>query len=83
MGAAAQNPRQVHGFVDVDNQDRPEDWVGVLDVLDAEPFYAAYKARLRQLLAPAAPGRYLDVGAGTGANAVRLADEYGIDVVVR
>lgn len=82
MGAAAQNPRQVHGFVDVDGQDQPEDWVGVLDVLDAEPFYASYKARLRELLAPAAPGRYLDVGGGTGANAVRLVDEYGIDVVV-
>lgn len=81
-GAAAQIPRRVHGFVDVDSQDRPEDWVAVLDVLDAEPFYASYKARLRELLRPAAPGRYLDVGAGTGANAVRLADDYGVDVVV-
>jgi SAM-dependent methyltransferase len=82
MGAGAPNPSQVHGFVDVDSQDRPADWVGVLDLLDAEPFYASYKARLRELLAPTAPGRYLDVGAGTGVNAVRLADEYGIDVVV-
>jgi len=69
-------------MVDVDSQDRPQDWVRLLDVLDAEPFYAAYKARSRELLAPAAPGRYLDVGGGTGANAARLADEYGIDVVV-
>ncbi|MEV8513768.1 methyltransferase domain-containing protein [Dactylosporangium sp. NPDC051484] len=66
----------------MDGQDRPDDWVRVLDVLDAEPFYASYKARLRELLAPAAPGRCLDVGAGTGANAARLADEHGIEMVV-
>jgi SAM-dependent methyltransferase len=72
----------VHGFVDVDSQDRPGDWAAVLDVLDAEPFYASYKARLRELLRPAAAGRYLDVGGGTGASAARLAGEHRVGVVV-
>ena len=72
---------RTHGFVDVDGQERPEDWVRVLDRIDAEPFYRAYKARVRELLRPAAPGRYLDVGAGSGSFALALAEQHGVEVV--
>lgn len=73
----------MHGFVNVDAQNRPDDWVRVLDRLDAEPFYVAYKARLRELLRPVTSGRkYLDVGGGTGTNAQRLAAGGATVVVV-
>lgn len=53
----------------------------VLDVLTDEPFYAAYQARVRDLLHPAAGRRYVEVGAGTGASAARLIAEHDVDVV--
>jgi ubiquinone/menaquinone biosynthesis C-methylase UbiE len=71
----------MHGFTDVDSQENPDQWVRVLDVLADEPFYAGYQARVRELLHPAAGRRYLEIGAGTGASAARLAGEYGAEVV--
>ncbi|MEU7757787.1 MULTISPECIES: methyltransferase domain-containing protein [Micromonospora] len=71
----------MHGFTDVDRQPDPDSWVGVLDRLTDEPFYQAYQHRVRELLHPAPGLRYLDVGAGTGASAVRLRDEHDADVV--
>jgi SAM-dependent methyltransferase len=41
----------------------------VLETLRAHPFYAAYKRRTFELLGVHTGGRYLDVGAGTGADA--------------
>jgi SAM-dependent methyltransferase len=61
-----------HGFTSVDDQSDPDAWVRLLDRLGEEPFYAAYKARVLELLAPVAGGRYLDVGGGTGAAARSL-----------
>jgi SAM-dependent methyltransferase len=58
-----------HGFMDVDSQDDPGTWVRCLDTLQREPFYAAYKKCVRELLDPRPGGRYLDVGAGTGDDA--------------
>lgn len=70
-----------HGFTSVDSQPEPRDWVGVLDRLAAEPFHVAYKAALRDLLAPRAGHRYLEVGAGTGAHAAAVAAGSGAEVV--
>jgi SAM-dependent methyltransferase len=41
----------------------------VLDALREHPFYASYKARTIELIGVRAGGHYLDVGAGTGADA--------------
>lgn len=71
----------VHGFTDVDRQEDPASWVRVLDALTDEPFYANYQSRVRALLHPVAGHRYLEVGAGTGASAARLIEEYDVDVV--
>lgn len=53
----------------------------MLDRLTAEPFYAAYKRRLRELLCPRPGGRVLDLGAGSGDNALALAADHGAHVV--
>lgn len=76
------NDRDVaHGFTSVDTQPRPAEWVQVLDRLSAEPFYAAYKQRLREFLR-AEPGElFLEVGAGTGDAAVALRSRCGVEVV--
>ncbi len=74
--------RPVHGFTAVDQQDDPSAWVRCLDTLRREPFYAAYKARVAELLAPATGGRYLDVGGGTGDDACALAGVARARVVV-
>ncbi|WBB76039.1 methyltransferase domain-containing protein [Micromonospora sp. WMMD1128] len=71
----------MHGFTDVDRQPTPDAWVGVLDRLGEEPFYRSYQRRVRELLDPLPGGRYLDVGAGTGAGAASLTDEYDVSVV--
>jgi len=68
-------------YTDVDTQPDPLYWVGVLDRLTAEPFYVAYKRRVRQLLRARPAGRYLEVGCGTGADAARLAAEASATVV--
>ena len=44
--------RPQHGFISVDDQADPNEWVAVLDKLRAEPFYAAYKQRVVELLEP-------------------------------
>jgi len=70
----------VHGFTDVDRQDRPQDWAGLLDRISDEPFYATLKRRLAELLQPSRGGIYLDAGAGTGAAAAALpADTVALD----
>jgi SAM-dependent methyltransferase len=61
-----------HQFEQVDAAPDPRQWVSVLERLHAEPFYRAYKARVRDLLGPISDGRYLEVGAGTGADAEAL-----------
>lgn len=71
----------MHGFSAVDRQERPEDWVSTLDILAAEPFYARYQRRVRDLLLPYRGGRFLDVGAGTGWSASRLIEEHDVYVV--
>ncbi|MEW2131311.1 methyltransferase domain-containing protein [Streptomyces sp. NPDC005435] len=70
-----------HGFTSVDAQARPSAWVGVLERLSAEPFYAAYKQRLRELLRAAPGGLFLEVGAGTGEAAAALRSRDGAEVV--
>ncbi|MGV9788279.1 methyltransferase domain-containing protein [Streptomyces sp. NPDC003435] len=70
-----------HGFTSVDTQPRPAEWVQVLDRLNAEPFYAAYKQRLNHIL-HAEPGKvFLEVGAGTGNAATALRSCSGAEVV--
>jgi SAM-dependent methyltransferase len=70
-----------HAFTAVDDQDDPSAWVDVLDKVRAHPFYAAYKTRAAELLAPRAGGRYLEVGTGTGNDALALFERYGVRVV--
>ena len=70
-----------HGFTAVDRQRSPRDWIGVLDRIRREPFYAAYKLRVQQLLEPVAGGRYLEVGSGTGDDARALERRFGVSVV--
>ena len=70
-----------HAFTAVDEQDDPSSWIDVLDAMRQEPVYAAYKARVGELLRPAEGGRYLEVGTGTGADALALASRFGVDVV--
>ncbi|MCX4794168.1 hypothetical protein OG497_08560 [Streptomyces sp. NBC_01242] len=55
-----------HAFPAVDTQPQPTELVEVLKCLAAEPFYGAYKQRLRDLLQARPGGRFLDVGAGSG-----------------
>lgn len=62
-----------HGFTAVDEQADPNAWVDVLDKLRAEPFYAAYKHRVLELLQPRSGELYLDVGAGTGEDSAAIA----------
>lgn len=70
-----------HGFTSVDEQADPQSWIDVLDRARAEPQYAAYKARVAELLQPRAGGRYLEVGTGTGDEALALASRFGVEVV--
>jgi len=69
-----------HAFTAVDEQDDPSAWIDVLDRVRREPAYAAYKRRLAELLEPRGGGRYLEVGTGTGADALELASRYGAHV---
>jgi hypothetical protein len=43
-----------HGFTRVDDDARPSLWVETLDKVHQEPFYRAYKERVRAILAPRA-----------------------------
>jgi SAM-dependent methyltransferase len=69
-----------HAFSDVDAQSEPLAWVGVLDRVGGDPLYAPYKRRIVEVLAPEPGGRYLELGCGTGADAVALADRFGVEV---
>ena len=70
-----------HAFTAIDEQDEPSSWIEVLDHVRQEPAYAAYKRRVAELLEPVRGGRYLDVGAGTGEEALALASRFAVDVV--
>jgi SAM-dependent methyltransferase len=73
--------RWQHGFRDVDGQADPAAWIAVLDKVGAEPVYAAYKRRAMEVLDPRPGGRYLDVGTGTGADAVACVRRFDVEVV--
>jgi SAM-dependent methyltransferase len=73
--------RPLHPFAHVDDQPDPQAWIGVLDRLRSDPHYAPYKARIADLLDPAPGRRYLEIGAGTGADAIDLARRCGVQVV--
>ncbi|MET9779121.1 methyltransferase domain-containing protein [Streptomyces sp. NPDC006367] len=73
--------KPVHGFTAVDKQPAPAEWVGVLDRLNGEPFYAAYKARLHELVGPRTAGTLLEVGAGTGEAALTVQHRHHTGVV--
>ena len=70
-----------HAFTAIDEQLDPSSWIGVLDAVRKEPVYAAYKARIAELLRPTRRGRYLEVGVGTGADALELASRFEVEVV--
>jgi ubiquinone/menaquinone biosynthesis C-methylase UbiE len=69
-----------HAFTAVDAQGDPSAWIDVLDRMRREPAYAAYKSRVAELLEPTEGGRYLEVGTGTGDDAIALASRFGVDV---
>lgn len=70
-----------HAFTAVDDQADPAAWIDVLDRLRSEPAYSAYKALVAESLRPVPGGRYLEVGAGTGADALEVASQFGVGVV--
>jgi SAM-dependent methyltransferase len=70
-----------HCFQAVDTHDDPGSLVRALDTLHREPFYAAYKIRIVELMNPQQGNMYLEVGAGTGDDARALA-EIGRSIVV-
>lgn len=70
-----------HAFTAVDEQSDPAAWISVLDRVRREPAYVAYKVRIGELLQPVERGRYLEVGTGTGADALALAERFGVSVV--
>ena len=69
-----------HAFTAVDDQADPSAWIDVLDRVRQEPAYAAYKQRLAELLEPAPGATYLEVGCGTGQDALTLASRFGVTV---
>jgi SAM-dependent methyltransferase len=70
-----------HAFTNVDAQPDPAAWVEVLDKLRHEPLYAAYERRTVELLDPQPGGRYLEVGTGTGTDALACAERFDVTVV--
>ena len=69
--------RPAHGFTAVDRQADPQAWVRCVDLLQREPFYADYKARVAELLALTPGDAYLDLGGGAGDDALRRASATG------
>lgn len=68
--------RSEHGFTSVDQQSDPSAWVACLDRLHREPFYAAYKQRVGELMTQRGGECFLDVGGGTGDDARALATRH-------
>jgi SAM-dependent methyltransferase len=69
-----------HGFTRVDEEAKPGAWVDCLDRLHREPFYRADKDRASAILAPRPTGRYREIGAGVGADALAVrATVIGVD----
>jgi SAM-dependent methyltransferase len=73
--------RPLYPFAHVDDQPDPQFWVDLLDRLRSDPLYAWYKARVAELLDPRPDWRYLEIGVGTGADAIELAGRHRIEVV--
>ena len=72
--------RREHAFTAVDDQADPRAWVDVLDRMREEPAYRAYKTRVAELLQPVRGFRYLEVGCGTGDDAIAFAARFGVEV---
>ena len=70
-----------HPFTDVDVQPDPGAWIGALDRVREDPTYVAYKRRLAEILDPKLGGRYLEVGCGTGSDAIAFGERFGVEVV--
>lgn len=73
--------RRQHGFTDVDAQSDPTRWVQTLDKARREPLYAAYKQRIVELLNPQPGATYLEVGTGTGSDALEVMTQIPVRVV--
>jgi SAM-dependent methyltransferase len=73
--------RPQHPFARVDGQPDAQVWIDVLDRLRSDPLYRRYKARVGALLDPAPGSRYLEIGTGTGADAIEVAQRHGAEVV--
>ena len=69
-----------HAFTAVDDQDDPSAWIEVLDRVRREPAYEAYKRRVAELLEPVEGRVYVEVGCGTGADALGLASRFRVSV---
>jgi ubiquinone/menaquinone biosynthesis C-methylase UbiE len=72
--------RPEHAFTAVDDQDDPSAWIDLLDRTRQEPAYSAYKQRVAELLEPSPGGTYLEVGCGTGDDALALSGRFGVAV---
>src|SRR6266513_16966 len=70
----------IRDVVATDLEERPP-WA-YLDLLHAEPFFASYKSRVRELLAVRPGRRYLDVGGGVGHDAAAIARAGGSTVML-
>ena len=70
-----------HAFTDVDAESDPASWIEVLDRLRDDPLYAAYKRRTVELLEARRGGTYLELGTGTGTDALACAERFGVRVV--
>ena len=70
-----------HAVTAVDMQPDTAQLVDGLRRVAAEPFYGAYKRRVRELLRARRGGRFLDVGAGAGDSALALTAESGARAV--
>ncbi|MEV5508018.1 methyltransferase domain-containing protein [Streptomyces orinoci] len=71
-----------HAFSDIDSHPDPARLVAALNRLSAHPFFAAYRQRAGELLGARRGSRLLEVGAGTGEAARRLAAQTGAEITV-
>lgn len=70
------------GFAHVDGRDDASAYKGCLALLDALPYFRAYKERSYELLELSAGQRVLEVGCGLGDDALRIAKRIGSDGLV-